>query len=126
MLYKLFGNVILISFVLSLLVFTNYASSHENRRDWYEITTNYKCPTGEIVDSKVEWVLNKWFDNHPEGFFRWEWFCWEEYDPDIEDWVVKCKLERVYHVDHPITDRVYEDYQTITRRGTPNRCRRYR
>lgn len=123
---KLFGGVSLL-FVVTLLVLTNSAYSHENRYDWYEITIDYKCLSGEIAYSVTTWDLVKWTDsNHPPRIWREVTECWYEYDWDKLEYVRKCENKWTNHPYHYIIHRVYEDYKTITRSATPNRCRRFR
>lgn len=122
-----FGGISLLIFVMTLLVITSNAYSHDNRHDWYETIIDYKCISGEIVASISTWKLVKWTDdNHPPDRRRWERFCWDEYDWDKEEWVQKCRWELVYHVDHRIIGRAYEEYRRITRDASPNRCRSLR
>ena len=135
MLKKVTGGVSLLifvfTFVIPLLIFTNDAYSGHNRKDWYEWTIEYVCLNGEIASTTVEWRVNEWTDgNHPEDELVLEPFCWEEWDLDEDGNVVEiviCELQEVpYHRSHLVTERVYVDYGTETRRATLNRCRRFR
>lgn len=54
---KFFGGISLLIFVMTLLVITSNAYSHENRHDWYETTIDYKCMSGEIVATITTWDL---------------------------------------------------------------------
>ena len=135
MLKKVTGGVSLLifvfTFVIPLLIFTNDAYSHDNQEDWYEWTIEYVCLNGEVAWSTVEWRVTKWSDgNHPEDQVILETICWDEKVRDQNGVLVKIRIcEEVpvsYHRSHPITYRLYEDYGTETRSGTPNMCRRFR
>ena len=124
---KLFGGASLLIIVMTFLVITNSAYSDENREDWYQTTINYVCLSGEIAYSSTKWVVDKWYDNHPADSCWWSedctyWFNWDTLQSEEYCWpVYKCN-----HTSHWITYRVYEDYKTIRRSATPNRCRRFR
>ena len=124
---KLFGGASLLIIVMTLLVITNNAYSHYNYQDWYQITINYVCPNGEVVYSKTKWDLDGWNQNHPADTCWLEEVCLPRLNFQtglLEEhcWLVrKCK-----HTSHSITYRVYENYKTIRRSATPNRCRRFR
>lgn len=123
MLKKVTGGVSLLiflfTFVIPVLVFTNGAYSHDNREDWYEWTIKIVCLNGEIIDTWEEWRVDRWTDsNHPPDKIDWEWYCWAD---------GYCEWLKIYlHQSHWTTYRLYEDYGTETRSGTPNRCRSLR
>ena len=124
---KFFGGISLLIFVMTLLVVTSNAYSHENRHDWYQTTIDYRCISGEIVASISTWKLVKWTDdNHPPKTWRRVTECWDEYDWDKEEWVVECETYWTDHVEHRIIGRLYYNHRKIIRHASPNRCRSLR
>ena len=125
---KLFGGASLLIFVMTLLVITNSAYSHDNREDWYQIKQLITCVLVVKLFTLRQngmWINGTKIIHQTYGVGK---KCVGMFIIGDEDrWEEECEwMEVPYHQSHWITYRLYEDYKTIKRRATPNRCRSLR